>query len=225
MKKILFTLLLVSCLCAACGSGQTQTTEYSATEAAETSADSLYKKIIPLPSTVNLDQLQDCTLDVSLGKDALLAEESGNVHIYVTVHTYDLYDLVDISGMKAGDTIHINRKDLLITSLEESQYGSILINGGLEKGGHELRTDGSGVYYETGFSDAKSYYEIGSVTLPLSSDFVYVDASDLDLGETRYSLEEFISLYEETAFYFQPGSTSAVVENGEIIALTRIYVP
>ena len=145
--------------------------------------------------------------------------------MHLTVHTYDLYDMVDISQMKVGDTIYINRQDLLITSLEETQYGSVLINGGLENGGHELRTDESGVYYETGYSDVKSYYEIGSVTLPLSEQFVYVDASDLDSGETIWNLEEFEAMYAEIAFYFQPSSTSVVVENGVITSLTQVYVP
>ena len=102
---------------------------------------------------------------------------------------------------------------------------SVLINGDLENGGHELRTDESGVYYETGFSDVKSYYEIGSVTLPLSEKFLYVDASDLDLGETIWTLEEFEAIYAENAFYFQSSSTSVVVENGVITSLARIYVP
>ena len=109
--------------------------------------------------------------------------------------------------------------------MEKTQYVSVLINGGLENGGHELRTDESGVYYETGFSDVKSYYEIGSVTLPLSEKFVYVDASDLDSGETIWNLEEFEAMYERISFYFQPSSTSVVVENGVITSLTQVYVP
>ena len=225
MKKMMIAVLLISFLCAACTQEQAETSEHSTTEAVATSEDTSPKKIMPLPCTVDVNQLYDCTLAVSLEEDALRRDESGNLKMHLTVHTYDFYDMVDISRMKVGDTIYINRQDLLITSLEETQYGSVLINGGLENGGHELRTAESGVYYETGFSDVKSYYEIGSVTLPLSEEFVYVDASDLDLGETIWSLEEFESTYEKIAFYFQPSSTSVVVENGVITSLTRVYVP
>lgn len=225
MKKTIIAVLLISFLCAACTQEQAETSEYSTTEAVVTSEDISPKRIMPLPCTVDVNQLQDGTLAVSLEEDALRRDESGNLKMHLTVHTYDFYDMVDISQMQVGDTININRQDLLITSLEETQYGSVLINGGLENGGHELRTDENGVYYEIGYSDVKSYYEIGSVTLPLSEQFVYVDASDLDLGEAIWNLEEFEAMYEEIKFYFQPSSTSVVVENGAVTSLMRIYVP
>ena len=225
MKKMMIAVLLISFLCAACTQEQAEISQDSTTEVVATSEDIFPKKIMPLPCTVDVNQLHDDTLAVSLEEDALRRDESGNLKIHMTVHTYDLYDMVDISQMKVGDTIYINRQNLLITSLEETQYGSVLINGGLENGGHELRTDESGVYYETGFSDVKSYYEIGSVTLPLSEKFVYVDASDLDSGETIWNLEEFEAMYERISFYFQPSSTSVVVENGVITSLTQVYVP
>lgn len=225
MKKTIIAVLLISFLCAACTQEQAEISEHSTTEATATSEDISPKRILPLPCTVDVNQLHNGTLAVSLEEDALRKDESGKLNMYLTVHTYDLYDMVDISRMKVGDTIYINRQDLLITALEETQYGSVLINGGLESGGYELRTDESGVYYETGFSDVKSYYEIGSVTLPLSEKFVYVDASDLDLGKTIWTLDEFEEIYERIAFYFQPSSTCVVVENGVITSLTRIYVP
>lgn len=225
MKKMMIAVLLISFLCAACTQEQAELSQNSTTEAVATSEDISPKKIMPLPCTVDVNQLHDDTLAVSLEEDALRKDESGNLKMHLTVYTYDLYDMMDISRMKVGDTIYINRQDLLITSLEETQYGSVLINGGLENGGHELRTDESGVYYETGFSDVKSYYEIGSVTLPLSEKFVYVDASDLDLGETIWNLEEFEAMYEGITFYFQPSSTSVVVENGVVASLTQVYVP
>ena len=225
MKKMIIAVLLISFLCAACTQEQAEISENYTTEVVATSEDISPKKIMPLPCTVDVNQLHDGTLAVSLEEDALRKDESGNLKMHLTVHAYDLYDMVDISRMQVGDTIYINGQDLLITSLEETQYGSVLINGGLEYGGHELRTDESGVYYETGYSDVKSYYEIGGVTLPLFEQFVYVDASDLDLGERIWTLEEFEAMYAETAFYFQPSSTSVVVENGMITSLTRIYVP
>ena len=225
MKKMMIAVLLISFLCAACTQEQAEISQDSTTEAVATSEDISPKRIMPLPCTVDVNQLHDGTLAVSLEEDALRRDASGILQMHLTVHTYDLYDMVDISRMQVGDTIYINRQDLLITSLEETQYGSVLINGGLENGGHELRTDESGVYYETGFSDVKSYYEIGSVTLPLSEQFVYVDASDLDLGERIWSLEEFEAMYEGVACYFQPSSTSVVVENGVITSLTQVYVP
>ena len=225
MKMRMLIVLLICCLCAGCGYRQAEVTEDTAAETVETFEDSSPRRIVPLPCTVDLNQVSDCTLAVSLEKEGLIRDESGGVQLQMTVYAYDVYDAADISRMKTGDTISINRQDLLIASLEESQYGSVLINGGLENGGHELRAGEGGIYYETGFSDVKSYYELGSIALPLSAAFVYVDASDLDLGESRWPLEAFESMYEEIAFYSQPGSTSVVVEDGAVVSLIRVYVP
>lgn len=225
MKKRILGLLLISLLCTACRQEQAVVTVPSTVETAAAAEDKLPERILPLPCTVDVTQLQDCTLDISLEKDALHRDASGDLQMELTVYTYDVYDLLDISRMKVGDRIYLNRQDLVITSLEETHYGSLLINGGLENGGHELRTDENGVYYETGYSDVKSYYEIGRAALPLAEQFVYVDASDLDQGETVWSAEEFEAMYAELAFYFQPGSTSVVVENGMVTSLRRVYVP
>ena len=224
MKKRFLALLLVSCLFTACAQEQAETTEYSAPETVAATENPSPERILPLPCSVDLDQLEDCTLDISLEKDALTVDEAGTFQMQLTVHVYDRYAFADISRMKPGDILSINGQDLQVTSLEETSYGSILINGGLEKGGHELRTKG-GVYYETGFSDVRSYYAIGTITLPLAPDFVYIDASDLDQGEARWSAEAFASMYEKIAQYFQPSSTSIVVEKGVVTSLTRIYVP
>ena len=220
MKRRMLAILLVSCLLTACGSRQAEAAE---APAATETVSSLH--VMPLPCTVDLTQLDHCRLDISLEEGSLITENGGKLQMHLTVYIYDKYDPVDISRMKPGDTIYINGQDLRIASLEETDYGSVRINGGLENGGHELRTDGNGVYFETGYSDVKSYYAIGSVTLPVSSDFAYVDASDLDQDETLRPLEELISEHTEHASWFRPGSTSILVENGVITSLTRIYVP
>ena len=102
MKKMLIAILLLSCLCAACTQEQVENPMDSATEAVATSEEISPKRIVPLPCTVDVNQLRDGTLAVSLKEDALRRDESGTLKMHLTVHTYDLYDMVDISRIKVG---------------------------------------------------------------------------------------------------------------------------
>jgi len=242
MKKHFLLLLTLSCILTACSprqdnpsmadsdvssvsSEETNNDEELSSESSDTNGTNETITVSPLPSAIDINHLENCSLAISLSEDAVSTDDSGETQMTVSVYTYDLYDMVDISMLKKGDTLHINQKDLVIESLEENEYGTLLINGGLDHGGHELRTEENGVYFETGYSDVKSYYTLGDATLPVSSDFVYIDASDLDNGEKIYSLEEFQELYSEISFLFQPGGTEILVENGVITSLTRIYTP
>ena len=129
------------------------------------------EKIMPLPSTIDISNLKECTLAVSLNKGDAYVDDNGIMQMKVTVYDYDLYDMVDISTLKEEDIIVIGKKDVRISTLERSNTGTIIINGGLDQGGYELVTDESGVFYETGYSDVKSYYSIGEAVIRVSTEF------------------------------------------------------
>ena len=79
--------------------------------------------------------------------------------------------MVDIAQLAVGDTIVVDGKDMVVTSRED-ENGFVTINGGLEQGGVDLTSDDSGVYYAVGLDDAKSYHELGKVTVPVAEGFV-----------------------------------------------------
>jgi len=173
----------------------------------------------PLPATVDVEKLENCTLAAAF----TLGDASGG-EISLTVYDYELFDLVDISKLKAGDSIILSGEALLIESLERNERGDVIINGGLDKGGRELATDESGVYFESGYNDAKTYRELGVVTLPLAPDFVFTDASDPDKPPATHTAEA-LSAESGLMPYFSPSNTRVIIENGLVTAMERRYIP
>ena len=179
--------------------------------------------IMPLPVTVDVNNLSDCMVNVSFEKEDIVAGEDDNIQLKVKVWTYDLYDMIDISMLEEGAVIQIRGEDVQVSSVEMSDKG-VLINGGLDNEGYELRTDENSVYYEIGYSDVLSYYEVGEATLPVSDEFVFIDSSDLDKGEVSYSIDD-LQNDKEIYFDFTPNNTKIVIEEGKIIVMERVYTP
>ena len=181
--------------------------------------------VTPLPVTIDITKLENCMVAISLEKGDFYKDKTGVVMMDVTVFVYDLYDMVDVALMKEGDTILRGQEEVLISSIERKEDGHVLINGGLDKGGFELYTEGNTVYYEQGYSDAKSYYELGKVTLPVSTDFIYNDASDLDKDAVIFRAEDFLNDAAGIHYYFNANNTTIQIEKGYVTAMTRVYVP
>lgn len=182
-------------------------------------------KIIPLPSTINVNDLKDCTVAVSLNKGDAYVDDSGIMQMKVTVYDYDLYDMIDISKLAVGDIIVIGGKDVVVSKIERNSIGSVIINDGIDMGGYELATDESGVFYEIGYNDAKSYYSVDEATIRVSVDFKYYDKSDLDGEEKTYYPGDFLIEEAGIDYNFTPHNTSIVINDGQIIEMNRVYVP
>lgn len=182
-------------------------------------------KIMPLPATIDMNNLDNCTVAISLEEGGAYVDDSGAMQMDITVYTYDLYDMVDISALKEGDVIVIRNQDVTVTSLEQNDYGTLFINGELESGGYEFFTDESGVWFESGFNDAKSYYEIGKATVRVSPDFEFVDSSDLEQGDITYYPGDFLTNEAGIVYHFVPENTCVVIEDGMIIKMERRYIP
>ena len=215
MKKITLLLALICILFTACSFKENQEVDKSEN----------MTKIMPIASTLDINNLTDCTVAVSLNKGDVYVDDAGIMQMKVTVYDYDLYDMIDISQLKEGDTIVIGMKDVMISSLERNSAGTVIINGGLEQGGYELATNESGVFYEIGYSDAKSYYSVGEATIRVSTEFEYHDKSELDSEEKCYYPGDFLSDDAGIEYNFTPHNTSIVIEDGQIISMNKIYVP
>ena len=163
--------------------------------------------ISPLPVTIDINNLDNCKVAVSLEQGDAYVDDTGAMQMDVTVYTYDLYDMVDIASLKEGDIIVIREQEVKITSLERSEKG-LLINGGLDNDGYEFGTDDTTVWYECGYNDSKSYYELGEVTIPVSADMNFYDSSDLDKGEVTYYPGDFLTDNADMVYHFVPDNTS-----------------
>ena len=239
MKKTIILLLMFSILLTACSPNQTPSTESNQTPVTEapitpppaeeqTPTDTTTPSpvtVTPLPETIDLDNLDNCTIAVGLSDGSIFADQSGTLQILATVFSYDLYDAVELSQLKVGDILVIRDMEIVITSLEHNSFGTLLINGGLDAGGYDLCTDENTVYYETGYSDMKSWQEIGVVTLPVSPDFVYTDSSNLNSEPVLYHYDDLLHPDNGIDYYFTPQNTTLVIENGMVTAMNRIYTP
>jgi hypothetical protein len=181
--------------------------------------------VVPVPTSVDIDNLEDCTLAVSLEKDGFYRDETDTFVMDVTVYTYDLYDMIDIATLKEGDTIVLGQNEVVVASIEHDANSCVLINGGLDSGGFELQTEDDTVYYERGYSDVKSYYDIGQVSLNVSSNFVFNDTSDLENGAVTMNAEEFVSAASDMDYYFNANNTTIQIEDGVVVSMTRVYAP
>ena len=236
MKKIMMFTIVLCLLLAGC----TQTKQSDAAESevpepstVETEAEqdasgsaeqeSPTARIQPLPDTT-MESWTDAILSVSLKEGDAYVDDTGKMQMDLKIYTYDKYDMVDISLLKAGDIIVTHAGEVEVTSVERSENGAVYINGGLEAGGFDLVTDDSGIFYETGFNDAKNWYEVGTATIRVSADFEGCDQSDPEQGDVILYPGDFlvgaISNYD-----FTPHNTTIRVEEGQIIEMTRRYVP
>lgn len=224
MKKVIILLLSVCCLTTACASGKAvPETETAAAAASEATAAPVH--ISPLPAAIDIHQLDNCTVAVSLKEGDAYVDDTGAMQMKITVYACDLYDMVDIARLKEDDTIAIRRQEVIVTSLSRSESGAVLINGGMDHDGYELRTDDDGVFYEIGPSDARYWQALGETTIRVSPDFTFTDSSDPGNGEVTYYPGDFLVEGTGIDYSFTPYNTTIVIENGCIIAMHRIYIP
>ena len=181
--------------------------------------------ISPLPETLNINALDNCTVAISLENGGAYVNNDGKMVMEVTVYSYELYDMVDIATLKENDVILRKNEEVKVTELERLESGLVRINGGEENGGFDLASNDSTVYYESGMNDIKAYYELGNVTLPVSDEFEYVDESDLDVDAKKYFAEDFLKDDSGIEYNFSPNNTSIVIENGTIIKMNKTYMP
>lgn len=233
MKKTLAILLALSVLAlSACAAKQANSDTQKDSNTAETGQQpgseqteqpaQGAKRIEPLAESLDLNALTDATVAASFGAEDI-SEKDGKTEITLTVYDYDIYDIVDISLLAVGDTIVVDGKDMVVASREDKD-GFVTINGGLEQGGVDLTSDDSGVYYAVGMDDAKSYHELGKITVPVAEGFVLTDNSDPEHPDETYAASDLAKLAGE-GVGFTANNTLATIEHGELTVLARSYTP
>lgn len=210
MKKLIVALMIVCVLFAGCG-GPQESSEPAVT-------------VNPLPDAT-MENLTDSSLAISLEEGGAYVDDTGKMQMDVKIYSYDKYDIADIAALKEGDTIVVKGENVEVTSVETNEEGIVLVNGGLENDGFDLVTDDSTIFYITGYNDAKNWQQVGEETLRVSTEFLFTDNSDPAKGEMVYYPGDF--LYEEPiiAFDFTPLNTTIRLEEGQIVAMDRIFTP
>lgn len=228
-KRIFASILIFSMLLVGCEKKHSSSTEppaltnnqISTSETSDT-ADNLCV-ITPLPD-VTMENLTDAILSVSFAEGDAYVDDTGKMQMDLQIYTYDKYDMIDIANLKVGDTIVRHAGAVDVISVEQDEVGRLLINGGQDAAGFDLATDDDGIFYEIGYNDARNWYQIGEATLRVSVDFEGIDNADLELGEVVLYPGDFL-IGAVTNYDFTPYNTTVRIENGQIVALSRRYIP
>lgn len=188
------------------------------------SNDKAHQCIAPLPAGVSIDNMNDCTVPASFSSDDF-RWMGGN--LTMTVYNQDLYDAVEISQMKEGDTLIYEGKPIIISTLEEKN-GTLEVNGGLENGGAWLVGYEGGTYRPSEWDDHSVYSEIGKKELPLAEDFVIIDCGEnpTDPSDTiRENQKLYLESLKDYKRDFTVLNTTVRIENGLIKEINRRWIP
>lgn len=226
MKKLLALMTLAAVLLAGCAAEQVPAETEAAVSVTETAAaeTQAIKTVLPLPDTT-MENLDDCIASISFSEGDFYRNEAGLTMLRMQVYSYDKYDLVDVSQLQAGDTLVMLGEEISVESAEQDEYGTVLINGGLDNDGIDLITDDDGIYYARDYSDLKFWYLVGEAEYAVSDSFLYTDSSDLEQEPKTYSAEDFLNENPELDYLHFPQNTKVRLENGEVVSMERVYTP
>lgn len=192
-------------------------TEDTADAVTDTASDTAALTVAPLPA---LEDINDATMWAALDMDSFDGE-----NIDVNLYGEQYYDAVDMSMLKAGDTIMVNGEAIVVNDVTTNDFGLMLINGGIEEGGAEfMAMESGGTYQYSGMDGYPTYDDLGSHNLKVDPDVVITDASDLDNPDgTILSIDEFKDFAASNEL--SRLNTSVRTEGGVIVEINIRYIP
>ena len=220
LKKVLVVLLSLLVLSAAlfgCGAKDEPPTEPSDT------------RILPIPSSFDPTNLEDCSFPVSFTNDDIELNDEGSFVLHMTVWEQELFDAASITGLKEGDVIVVRGDDVSVAAVEQAD-GVVHINGGLENGGITMApSESGGTFYESGSElteyDAM-YTSVAQMALPVNGDeFVYRDSSDLEKREVTYLAGDLLAMKDSVDFGCTAMNGTAHIVNNQVVEIIRVYMP
>ncbi len=180
--------------------------------------------IKPLEVNYNASAPGDCTVKASF---TIKDFDTENNTLTFTAYAEELYDAAEIALMQIGDTIYMDGKEYVVESIQDKN-GDLIVNGGFEEGGVELTGGDGGTYKAHGFDDYATYEELGKSTLTFSEELSISDAyKDMNNPETYTfeDIEKFLKGLTGAADSFTYASTSITIAGGQIVNITRNWIP
>ena len=135
------------------------------------STPNTHSLITTLPSGLDINNLTDCTIPARFNAKDFNWRGS---NLTFEVFSEDLYDAVEVLGMKAGDTLLYCGEKMVVTSISENK-GTLEINGGVEEGGAWLMPAEGGTYRSYTLDDHSTYTSLGTAHVILAEDFRIID--------------------------------------------------
>ena len=220
LKKVLVVLLSLLVLSAAlfgCGAKDEPPTEPSDT------------RILPIPSSFDPTNLEDCSFPVSFTNDDIELNDEGSFVLHMTVWEQELFDAASITGLKEGDVIVVRGNDVSVAAVEQAD-GVVHITGGLENGGITMApSESGGTFYESGSELTEYdvlYTSVAQMALPVNGDeFVYRESSDLEKGEVTYRAGDLLAMKDSVDFGCTAMNGTAHIVNNQVVEIIRVYMP
>ena len=181
--------------------------------------------VIAPQDSLDVSRLEDGVYPVAFDRGDVFAGASGVFMNAVHVYTVDVYDIVDVNTMEAGDTLVVAGVPMTVESIDRDDY--LVINGGPDEGGVYLasREDVNG-YMVVGDDDYPTYTEQGVTALALDPAATFTDAWDIDAEPVTVACDGIVEAMQASAFdYFSEYNTTIRVENGKVVEITRSYMP
>lgn len=183
-----------------------------------------YQCVAPFPPSIQIDNISDCIVPARFSIDDF---NWMGANLTMTVFSEDIYDAVEISLLKIGDTLVFGGERMVVDSIAE-EGDIIVVNGGMEEGGAWLRSNGGGTYRAVQFDDHSLYTTIGKVEIPLADDFVFIDCGDYptDPSDTiREGQKCYIEALDGDKKEFSCLNTRVLIEKGLITEINRHWIP
>ena len=222
MKKKLLVLVaavlaiaMAMSMCA-CGSTTTEKSEISASDSGNV--------ISPLDSAYTVENLDDCTANVSFTSEDFDWE---NNCVYATIYDVLTYDAVDVQSIEEGSVLETGDGDVQVNTVTETDDG-ILINEG-EDNQQLLQPQDGGTYQIVGDNDIRAMRLLGEAELTLADDVVLHDRDNEDPNKvvdvSTDKLKTYIDGLTDTDAEFDPYSTTVVIEGGVVTEINRVWMP
>ena len=178
--------------------------------------------IMPLnPLEDAQDALEDGVYPVSFSAGDLAKEDSG-FWLTVEFFGYDLNAKGDIDALAIGGHIRVCGVEREVTAIErDPQFGDVVINGDIRLMAQEDE------YRTTAENDHPMYYSVGKVAIPLSTEAVFTDKSDLEAAPEGivFGYDEIPDAIRGGAQDFSCYNTTITVRDGSIVELIRRWIP
>ena len=153
------------------------------------------QRIAPLPAGYSTENLSDCTFPAAFTADDFNWRGS---NLTLTLYEEAFYDAARIGGMKQGDTLVFDARDIVVESIvRDGDY--LTVNGGVEEGGAYLQASKGGTWRGATFDDHSIYREMGEVELILDDGFRIITNINKEEGNLDPETAEFLRLDEKTA--------------------------
>ena len=167
---------------------------------------------------VDIANIKNETLSVSIM--SVTDSVHGN-EIEVEVFTCDIYDAKDVDKLQAGDTIMICSQPVEITTIDRTE-DAVWINTSPLGAEYYLLANEDG-YIVAGADNTFNYYSVGLALLPVSSDLVFMDASDPENPDAVYAFEDLVHDESLREKFFTRHNTTIVVEDGVVTKMVRAF--